>query len=222
MVQSPNRGRAVLFSPHRRSTDVVTIEPEMTELGAGSPDLSVPWVYELCLRSVAYGTKQVAFYYETVELFPVLKSWLQYHACTDIQQDGPYVTFKQVRAATLLESRVGVGNYLLIVAGGPLKGTVQPGSAADVARLYRIVDREMFTGEWVDDPEQLLLQASDDMTQRILRRLIAAEGMLTKSGHEEWCEPASQIGESCPCGYSELVKAWCELSGADPTQHLHR
>ena len=56
-----------------------------------APVVPVPWVYELRLRSVAYGTEQIAFYYETVELFPILKAWLQYHACTDITQDGPYM-----------------------------------------------------------------------------------------------------------------------------------
>lgn len=224
MAPPPTSGRAVLFSPHRRSTDPkpLEIEPAQADASFVAPTLNMPWVYELRLRSIAYGTEQIAFYYETIELFPILKSWLQYHSCTDIVADGPYVTFKQVRAATLLESRVAVGNYLLIVAGGPLKGTVQPGDATDVARLYRIVDRTMFTGQWVDDPEQLLLQATDDMTQRLLRRLIAAEGLLTRAGHEEWCEPATEDIESCPCGYNELVKAWCDVSGADPEQHLRR
>lgn len=224
MAQGIPTGRAVLFSPHRRAVDTRPRDIEdpdptdglITTTGTNSS------VYELRLRSIAYGTEQIAFYYETVDLFPVLKSWLQYHSCTDIAQDGPYVTFKQVRAATLLESRVAVGNYLLIVAGGPLKGTVQPGDAADVARLYRIVDRTMFTGLWIDDPEQLLLGATDEMTQRLLRRLIAAEGVLSRGGHEEWCDPESQAYDACACGYSELVKAWCELAGVDPEQHLER
>jgi hypothetical protein len=175
-------------------------------------------VHELRLRSIAYGTEQTAFYYESVELFPALKFWLQLHACTNVTQEGPYVTFKQVRAATLIESRVIVGNYLLIVASGPLKGTVQPGDADDVSRLYWVVDQPTFTGHTVDDPEQLLLQATDEMTHRLLRRLITAEGLLTRSGHEVWCAPSSPMVDSCSCGYHELVAAWCDVSGSDHEQ----
>lgn len=213
-------GRGIRSAPQRRSTDVAERDPDSirTDTWVVAPGDEEPCAYELFLQSIAYESVVTAFYYESVDLLPMLTSWLQLHACTHIARDGPYVSFRQVRDAALVESRVEVGGYCLLVPSGPLKGSVQPGKAEEVARLYRLIGRTKFTGQRIDDPEQLLLQATDASIQRVLQRLIAAEGLLIRIGHEEWCEQVNEDPDSCSCGHNNLVAAWCEVSGAGPAR----
>lgn len=221
MTQIP-MGRVIQSAARRRITDVAASDPAPSSVDDSTvaPAVGEVRAYELQLQSIAYGILVTAFYYESIDLFPMLKTWLQLHGCTSVTQDGPYVTFRQVRDSDIVESRVEAGGYCLVVPSGPLNGSVQPGKAEEVARLYRLIGQTTFSGRRIDDPEQLLLQASDETIRRVLRRLIAAEALLMRAGHEEWCEQAPEVADSCTCGHIAFVAAWVEASGADPARLL--